>query len=242
LLKPKVAGDELRVLNRFDWRSFSIQSFVDYNSLNARYFPTKGAVYGGFVKYSFPKNYLLELNSSGTIIELPLDIDNFLSFEIHQENHWSLSRKFSVGLKNSIIMNFIDRSNDLVAIVPFINDQQFVGGFRPLLRNSRQLWGAEPLAYLSDHMFYNEISIQYQPVTNLYFQVVSQYVNSRYPMKWFYQDTADGFSDFPDDQHYIWGFGIMASYVTILGPVSAGIAKIEGTKDWNSFVSIGFYF
>ncbi len=242
LLKPDIAGEELRFLNRFDWRSFSVQTFADYNSLNARYFPTKGAVYGGYVKYSFPKRYKIQLSDSLGTVDLPLDIENFLSFEIHQENHWLLSSKFSIGLKNAMVMNFIERSNALLAIIPFINDQQFVGGYRPLLRNSWQLWGAEQLMYISDHMYYNEISIQYEPIANLYLQVVSQYANALYPMKWFYGETDDGYYDFPEGKHEIWSYGAMASYVTILGPVSAGIAHVNGSNSWNSFVSIGFYF
>lgn len=139
-------------------------------------------------------------------------------------------------------MNLIDRDGPLISEIPVFNDQVLMGGFRPLPVNSLQFWGAEPVEFIADHLFYHELMLQYEPLSNIYIQIVSQYLNTLYPMKWLYEDVENSYYYLPNEKHSLWGYGAMLSYMSVIGPVSFGIASHQETSKWNGFFSIGFYF
>lgn len=242
VLTPKIATGELRQLDRLQWNSWSVVAEFNHNSFDKQFFPTKGYSLGLEGKYSFGINYQLTLVDSLNTFKTEITPPNFFSFNINHHHRWALSDKITIGLQDGIIMNFIKRETDIEFIAPFYNDQVFTGGYRPLLKNSLPFWGADQLAFLTDHIFYNEILLQYQPVKDVYLEVTSQYMNSLYPMKWIYGDIDEGVNEFTENVTSIWGYGAKLSYMSILGPVSVGIASHTETTSWNPFFSIGFYF
>jgi len=239
VFKPKIGGEELRLINKLDWRSWSLKFFGGYNSLNNRYFPTAGARYSGNIKYTLNAEYRLELLEAGEIFPAMLDVESFPSFNITQQNLWSPSHWVTLGISNSITMNIIDRDD---GSLPYINDQVLIGGFRPLLTNSVAFWGGKPTEYYADHLFYNQLLLQFNLSTNIHLQMVSQYINAKYPMKWFYDDLSDDSYFLSADNHALFGYGSMLSYSSLIGPISVGIASHNKTSRWNAFFSIGFYF
>jgi NTE family protein len=238
-MKPKVAGSELRILERLRWASWSVKAAYTSNNLNRRFFPTKGANYNVSAKYSFANNYeFLVTDSTGTF-DLTFKPTNFFSLEFRHQNRWQLTEKLSLGLKDYLVFNFI-QDNELA--LPYFNDQAFVGGYRPLLHNANEFWGAKPLEFNSDNMFYNEILIQYEFIKNLYLELASQYVNFVYPMQWVYGDAENAEYYLPEDREGLWGYGARLSYMSLLGPITVGIASRQETSAWNAFFSIGFYY
>ncbi len=241
-LRPKVASDELRSIERLNWSSWSFQAGYAYNSLNKQFFPTEGAVYDLSAKYSFDIANELTLSDSTGTFKSTVTPENFLTIHARQHNLLPVSPKLTLGLRNILVMNFIEREGIFEELTPFFNDQVFTGGFRPLLRNSISFWGVDQLSYLTDHLFYSELSVQYEFLPDFYLEGVSQYMNSLYPVKWFYSSIDEDESNFFNDTHSLWGYGFKASYMSLIGPVTAGIASHNKTASWNPFFSIGFYF
>ncbi len=242
VLKPKIATGEFRELDRLQWNSWSLTAEYQHNSFDKQYFPTRGYSLGLEGKYSFGTSYDLQFVDSLTSFTIPLEPADFFSFNINHHHRWALSKKVTIALRDIIIMNFFDRQNEFEFIAPFFNDQVFTGGYRPRLKNSIPFWGADQLLFLTDHIFYNEILFQYQPVKDIYLELASQYMNSLYPMKWIYGDADEGVFEFIDDTYSIWGYGARLSYMSIIGPVTVGMASHTETSSWNPFFSIGFYF
>jgi NTE family protein len=239
--RPKIGGEDIRFLNELDWRSWSMVIFGAYNSLNHRYFPTRGARYEASLKYSMGIDYRIEFKESDLIIPVNVDVDPFPTIRAGHKNVWPLTSSLSVGLSNTIVMNIIERNEDTGSL-PYINDQILIGGYRPLLTNSIAFWGAEQTQFYADNVFFNEIMLQLEPIRNIYLQLASQYVNAKYPMKWLNRELSDDSFFLSEDSHAVWGYGALLSYASIIGPVSVGIASHNKTSKWNSFFSIGFYF
>ena len=234
-----MAGSELRILERLRWASWSVKASYVRNTLNRRFFPTSGAKYNISAKYSFSNNYeILVTDSTGTF-DLTFDPASFFSAHFHHQHRWKLMDRLTIGLQDHLVFNFIQ---DNVLGLPYFNDQAFVGGYRPLLHNATQFWGAKPLEFNGDNMFYNEILIQYEFIKNFYLELASQYLNYVYPMQWIYSDAENAEYYLPGDREGLWGYGAMLSYMSLLGPITVGIASRQETSDWNAFFSIGFYY
>ncbi len=242
VLSPKIAGEDFRDIGEFRWNSWSALISYNHNSLNKQFFPTTGSLLNVEAKYSFGIDYEVTLIDSLGENTLPISPEDFLSISIEQSNRWAISPKLTVGLKNILKMNFLESRNEIASFVPYFNDQIFSGGFRPQLRNSVPFWGSDQITYVTNHLFYNEILFQYEPIANIYIELASQYMNSLYPMKWFYEDADQGIYEFTDGVYSIWGYGMQLSYMSIIGPVSFGVASNTETSSWNTFFSIGFYF
>jgi NTE family protein len=242
VFKPKIGGDDIRALNKLDWQSWSLNFHAAYNSLNNRYFPIRGSHYEVSLKYSIDIEYQIDFIESGEILPISLDIDPFPALHAEHNNLWSLTRWLSFGIRNSLTMNFIDRSDDVIGALPYMNDQVLIGGYRPLMANGMAFWAGEPTEYYADHLFFNQMMMQFNPISNVYIQLVSQYINAEYPMKWIYSELSEDSYFFGDEHHSLFGYGAMVSVNSIIGPVSAGIASHNQTNRWNAFFSIGFYF
>jgi NTE family protein len=242
VLTPRIASGDLRQLDKLRWNSWSSMLGFSYNSMQSKYFPKEGAIYTAEAKYSFGIDYDINIQDTLGIFPIDLDPQDFFSFTLKQHNRWKLSERLTAGLQNVVIMNFFDRNNAFETIAPFFNDQIFTGGYRPLLRNSLPFWGADQLSFLTDHLFYNEILFQYEVVDNIFLEGASQYMNSEYPMKWFYKGIEDDVTNLTGNSHSLWGYGFKASYMSIAGPITFGIASHNKTSKWNPFFGIGFYF
>ncbi|MEJ2004948.1 MAG: patatin-like phospholipase family protein, partial [Cyclobacteriaceae bacterium] len=242
VFKPKIGGEDIRTLNKLDWRSWSGKFYGVYNALNHRYFPTAGAKYEASLKYTFSVDYSLEFMDSDEVFPISVDVDPFATLHAGHQNFWPVSRWLTIGISNIIIMNMIDRSDEDIGSLPYINDQLLIGGYRPLLANGIAFWGGKATEYYADNLFYNQIMLQFNPGTDLYIQMVSQYVNAAYPMKWIYSKITEDSYFLGDNVHALLGYGAMLSYTSLIGPVSVGIASHNHTSRWNAFFSIGFYF
>jgi hypothetical protein len=208
--------------------------------MNRRYFPTRGSRYSVGAKYSFSNNYEIVLTDSTQTFDLTFEPSGFFSLRLQHQHRWPLTSRLTLGLQDHLIFNFNEKSNELG--LPFFNDMTFVGGYRPLVHNALPFWGSKPLEFYGDNMFYNEIRLQYELMKNLYLEVASQYINVVYPMQWVYADAENSEYYLPGDKEGLWSYGAQLSYMTILGPISAGIATRQETSDWNAFFSIGFYY
>lgn len=241
-IQPKVAGEDLRTIERLRWSSWSVRGAYSHNSMNKQFFPTEGAVYDVSLKYSFGISNELVITDSLLNLDTEFSPDDFLSFQARHENRWALTDRWTLGLKDILWMNFIQRDGELDELAPFFNDQIFTGGFRPLLKNSIPFWGVDQITFLTDHVFYNELTLQFELFSGLYLEAASQYMNSRYPMEWLGVSVDEDFSQFQPGVQSLWGYGFKASYMSIVGPVTVGVASHHKTSRWNAFFSIGFYY
>ncbi len=242
VFKPKIGGEDIRTLNELDWKSWSVRFYAEYNGLNHRYFPRGGSRYFTSVKYSIDVDYSLEVMESGEIIPLELGIDPFATLQGGHQNFWPVTPWLTLGMSNTLVMNFIDRLDDQVGSLPYINDQVLIGGYRPLMSNGVAFWAGKPTEFYADHLFLNQMMLQFNPGREFYLQLVSQYFNAKYPMKWAYPDLSDESYFLGKDYHALLGYGALVTYSSIIGPISAGVASHNHTNRWNAFFSIGFYF
>jgi NTE family protein len=240
-LNPKIISNELRIIDKLKFNANSFMLLVDHNTLDDRYFPKHGDNLGFNLKYSTNSSLTINLNQLDTIPVSDFKVVNYGSFSnsIFQQSIRSIGNRLSFGMKNSLDFNLMNHDSSTVVSTGFINDN-YIGGFRKLAPNNKPFWGAQPLRYYAENVFYNELMVQYEFKHNMFIQVLSQYYLAN-PLGFLFSSVKDGRYLFADD-NYLFGVGASLAYKSPVGPISVSVGKGNtGTKMQYNF-NLGFYF
>jgi NTE family protein len=240
-LKPKIAPNELRIIDKLKFNANSFELLVDFNNLDDRYFPKHGNNLGARIKYSTNSSLTIHLNQIDTIPKSEFKETDYGSFSnsFFQKSVISVGNKVTFGMQNTLNFNLMDRDQSAVVSTGFINDS-YIGGFRKIAPNDMPFWGAQPLRYYAENVFFNELMFQLEFKRNLFFQVLSQYYLAN-PMGFIFSTVKEGRYDLGGD-NYIIGVGASLAYRSPMGPISISIAKgNSGTELMYNF-NLGFYF
>jgi len=235
ITKPKVISDSLRVFNRVQYYNSSINGFFRHNSMNHRYFPTKGTKFSISYKSVFYVNAQVSLGDSVVLgpeeLDDLLDSDRIHSLFIDYIQYIPLSKKIS--LFPAAGMNISNLSNTTFNL----SEYYFVGGFFPRYHRAYNYWGANQNEFKATNFFYAAIGLQYEVFRNVFLRGIVNYIDAEYPMKWIYNDID---ASELGDRYRRFGFGFLAGYKSPLGPMAISIAKDHYRNSWKTSLIIGY--
>ncbi len=239
-LVPKVvSGDVLIDKYRFSGHNFELK--YDFDNLDSRYFPVKGNNYGFLLKYNTGSKLKADIQLADTLDPINVEVDNNGSFltKIYHRILIPAGKKLTFGMLNSISFDFFPEEDSVASATRFLN-QNYIGGFRKLAPNIMPFWGADPLTYYSENLFYNELMVQFEPKRNLYLQLVSQYFYAN-PFGSVLPSVKDNPYNLGGKQ-FLFGGGATIGYRSPIGPISFSVGKGNTSADFQYFINIGFYF
>ncbi len=233
--KPKVASDDLRTIEKVVYKSTSLNVFFTRNSLNRRYYPTRGSLVDVTFRSVFQVDGKLDLADSVVIDpeELNLNTDRINAIYASYTQLIPTSKKLTFSTE--VTMNISNLESNTLNF----SEYYYIGGFFPRNNNFSPYVGGKQREFVAANFFYTAGQVQYELIRNLFLKGIVNYLDSEYPMKWVYPDLD---ASILGDRYRRFGFGFAAGYSSPLGPINLAVAKDSHRKGWETFFSIGFIF
>jgi NTE family protein len=233
--KPKVASEDLRIIDKIIYKSSSFNAFFRRNSLNTRYFPTHGSMVDITYKLVFQVDGKVETQDTISLgpEDLNLNTDRIHSLFASYSQLIPAHKKLTFGTE--ITMNISNLDSGTLNLT----DYYYLGGFLPRDLTTYQYYGGKQKEFQAANFFYASGSIQYEVIKNLFLSGIINYLDAEYPMKWLFTEIQPSKLG---DRFRRFGYGFKAGYRSPLGPVTLAVAKDSHRKGWQTFFSVGFIF
>ena len=233
--KPTI-GDLVKTIERIKTKDISVVGFLNYNSLDKRYFFRTGTNLAISAKQildiksnlSFYPSDTLSSTASENVYPKP-----FFALEIYFTKALPVTKRFSVITQNSLVATSAEEANINIA------DFYFVGGFNPRFKHVSQYLGAKDKEYATLNYFLTKISLQYEIIPKVLLTGMANYVDTVYPMKLFYSVPEEGFLG---GEQRRFGYGLSLGYESILGPIVLSMAKDSRTSSTYFHFNFGYWF
>lgn len=222
-------------INELKNKSIYLQGFYTLNTLNKVYFPTNGFYFTTKLNYflsskSTIKYATLDENNNDSNYNTSLNPESIWKLETQFGSAFKLSRRFSALTDLRIILN-TGNSN-----LENFSQNSLIGGFTPLGLNVQPFWGLDSKYISASNFLYASGQIQWNPKSNLYFNLGLNYLDLEHPMTWINEDI-----DIAEEYHKKqFGAMLSGSYNSLIGPITLGVSKGQYNKGLKGFISIGF--
>jgi NTE family protein len=229
LIPSYFSDNRVKKLNH-NYESASIEYNV--NSLDNKHFPNNGTNFhflAGISRLASGKlikdNEIIRFAETGPGKK---EFGEFLTISGNIDEYFSLSEKLSIGLGGNIL--YISDTDSISSQ----NNSYFLGGFQPINYRSISMTGFHPFQIPVKKLAGLRLSADYEIIDKLYLVF-----------------NADIFAVRNTENHnntsFISGFGAGAGYMSILGPLRAGImyGMMEGEKYYSrikGYISLGYNF
>ncbi|HBH22275.1 MAG TPA: hypothetical protein DDY13_02510 [Cytophagales bacterium] len=236
-LSPIVLNPGQIDLDKIRQTNWYTGAFLQLNTLNRWYFTQSGTFLNAFYEYNMGINSSLFLNTeNGTsVFSLQQEkIPNFSALKITYDEFFPLSPKSTLRLGTNLWMSDLPESGLNVM------DYYLIGGFNPAYFNAMPFWGLPQNRYGVPNIFSFTLMYQYELFNNTYLQVLANYIDTQYPVQWFYPQASSVELENGDFRQYSWGMS--AGYNSIIGPIKVSIAWNRDTNTFLSNLQLGFFF
>ena len=233
--KPKVASEDLRTIEKLVYKNTSLNVFFKRNSLNRRYYPTRGSLVDVTYRSVFQIDGALDLADSVIIDPEALNLNT----DRIQAIYASYTQFIPAGKKLTFSAEATMNLSNLESNTLNFSEYYYIGGFFPMKYNFSPYFGGKQREFVAANFFYTAGHVQYEVIRNLFLSGIINYLDSEYPMKWIYNDLD---ASILGDRYRRFGYGFAAGFNSILGPVNLAFAKDGHRKGWQTFFSIGFIF
>lgn len=239
-ITPKIADLNNLSVTKINYRNTALSLFFRHNSLNDRYFPTKGLKANVVLSSSVNINGSLEL----IIDSVKTKIDASESGGVIQTSNINsvlleIMPLIPIGSKFTLITKAKVSISNLENGTVNLNELDFIGGFIPGLVNANEFYGASPKEYVTANYFYGRVTGQYMLKRNLFLQAHFNYLNSMYPSQWVLNDFTPTSLGGRTDRI---GYGASIGYKSIIGPIFFSVAQDLHRHNLKAALSIGFFY
>jgi hypothetical protein len=233
--RPKLDTANFYGVSRMQYSSMNIGTFYKFNSLNDRYFPTRGmsakieatTTLRTKGKYDASRqliiDYLNGLLEKNTINALKMEIVPVIP----------VSKKFVILSKAKLKLSSLDD------YMQNITEFDFIGGFNPDFVIGTEFYG---LGIKEDYLanyFYGRIGAQYEVARNMFVQAHFNVITTEFPVSNLNPNVELG-TIAGEPTRY--GYAAMIGMKSVIGPIKLAIAKDHFRNDWKASLIIGFHY
>jgi NTE family protein len=236
-LSPNIGDSTVRSIEAVRSAGWAISPFLQVNTLNKPFFPTKGSVFSLRYSYKFGVDAEVTLAVSDSLAEASIaesqEIPGLHAVELNYDQYIPLSPRFTgiVGLSTSVT-NLEESGLNL-------SDYYFIGGFNPIYGNSQRFFGAKYNEYLMPNYLTAALGIQWEFGDYFYLTGIVNYVDSEYPMQILYPDAASADLDGLKRRT---GMAVRIGFDSIFGPIILSAAKDFNRQGWLFHFNLGFWY
>ncbi|MCC5928485.1 MAG: patatin-like phospholipase family protein [Cyclobacteriaceae bacterium] len=227
ILSPNIAGGEFREIINASYRQFIPQLYVERNTLDKWYYPSKGMFWNVQMEYaadirSRMKMSLIDngdsislgLNSAREQEIVNLNIGNQLIFSGEFYQLFPIGK--SVALEMQSHLNITTLKEE--ALIP---NAWLVGGINPQGFNALPFYGAKAKEYYLPNLFYIRGAFRFEVLRKLYASTHVNYINSRYPADFLMKNVVSGDLD---GKSFQWGGALSLGYDSFIGPLQLSVS------------------
>ncbi|MFT4753860.1 MAG: NTE family protein [Salibacteraceae bacterium] len=225
-----------------------IRAFINSNTLDKAVFPTKGRKVHASASYSFDITQKATLQPRVTSISVDdlnegLKVDPYFVFQFTVQQFVPIHPK--VSLYADAKLDFASTTN-----IGF-NDFVKVGGVAPILKTGAPFWGLSRSELGLSQMASFSVGFQWNIAGELYFKGKLNYLNSKYPMKFFTNNEGSPihFDEINDPYKFelngkyleeMFGYGGELAYNSPIGPIRTLVHYSPQTSTAHFFLGIGY--
>lgn len=255
-LKPKIDPrdetnpDFIEVIN-YKMNLLSANIHYVHNTLDKVYFPSKGTLVKmeGRLNFDnpFSVDFLFSTDSVQTSTNLSGLIQPYARLNIQVLKNISITSKSTLQLIGQIglTQEVSDISNRLSAYSVGAGDFIFVGGLVPRSRANYFLFtGLREGEVAAPQVMTVGAQLQYSPVKNFYLSPAVNLLAAGYDPSDYWSTLFDfNFNEQNDTgAFYQFGYGITASYMSLIGPIQVSVSRDEQIDEFRFFFNLGFNF
>jgi NTE family protein len=236
-LKPQIISDDLRPITKIQYNNTVFRAFYHFNNMNERYFPTSGLIAN--IEGSITTNLNGKVVIGDSLDLGPEELGGLLHTNQVHSIELTLMPIIPLSSKISVIAKARMKLSDIPGNTFNLTEYDFVGGFSPGLVNSNEYYGVGIKEFGVANYFYGRIGIQYYLLDRFYLQGHFNFLDTKYPVTWFYPDA-----DFVKlgDRYRRFGYGAMFGMKSPIGPIAFAIAKDHYRKGWKTSLIIGYHY
>lgn len=195
-------------INELKNKALYLQGFFTTNTFNKVYFPTQGIYFTTNVNYYMTSKSTIKLKANEETITTVLNPEPIWKLETQFGSAIKISHKLT-GLTNlRIVVNNGDSSLENFAL------NTFIGGFNPIGIYVQPFWGIDSKYISSSNFLYASGQFQWNPKSNIYFNLGLNYLDIEYPMSW----INDHITIEDNTKKRQFGAMVSGSYNSIFGP------------------------
>ena len=218
-------------VNRFG-NSFGYESFkASRNTLDKRFFPTSGSLLNLDARLYFSINEFYSGRRAGhSSIEgdIYVPYNSLFSTHIDFEKYFDLSRRINLSVR--VLGGFSSHPMPMTG-------HRFIGGIPSTSRSGDVPFiGLAPRERATDNYAIARTNFRYRFMKSLY---VTGVVNALYSS---HEPLSKATSLEIHNEDFLLGYGIMAEYGTLFGPIQFGIGKNSANKALRGYFSLGYMF
>ncbi len=222
------------------------RAFYKFNSLNDRYFPTKG------MSANIEVSTTTKTNGKLNVENFTIGGENLGDLELGNESLGDLLETSSIKAIKMDITPYFPLSKKLVLLskaklkLSSIRDNtlnvtefDFIGGFTPDLVNATEYYGAASKEYALANYFYGRVGAQYEIFRNIFMQANVNVVTTEFPVTFLYPNADTGTMDGMSTR---FGYGASIGMKSMIGPISFAVAKDHYRSGIKASLIIGFHY
>ncbi len=231
-----VQGELAKSVEKLKTRDLSIVGFVNYNTLDKRYFFRKGTFLNVSAKQILDVQTTLsvfESDSTSNVVTKTVNPKPFFALETYFTQAFPITERFSIISQNSLVATSADTLDYNIA------DYYFIGGFNPRFKHVNQYLGAKDKEYAAPNYFLTKLTLQYEMIPNVLLSAMANYVDTVYPMKLFYNVPEVAYLG---GEQRRFGYGLSLGYESLVGPIVVSMAKDAKNSSTYFHFNFGYWF
>ncbi len=244
---PEIESREEVSLNKYKYQTVFAAARFNYNSINSRFYATKGNSLNIAYKRSFNNKINIELFDTENV-KRQGSLANHHKIIFEGTSRIPISSKLTAitGLTGAFIFEDALKNNELSFVENSIGIQYFLGGSTVLARSGSFLMsGLKEGEILASQFLKADVSLQYALQNKLYVMPhmsmaifgVDSFSNY---VKNFTQSTSDW--DNVSQTGLTFSTGLTLSYDSILGPINIDASFVNGINKVRFFIGVGYSF
>ena len=236
-LKPEVT-ETFNFMDKATIQTNTLRAFYEYITFDKPFIPMQGVdvrIESGVTLSNEADVMYNDLSTPEleAIVDEAFRADNFYYLKLISTAYIPLTNNLSIITEADMVYT----SNDQTSL----NYEYGFGGFYDNYILTSSFWGAAFYQYSANNFLKLGLGMQYKAARNLYFKLHTNYIDSRYPIRWFDDEASRQIGNF-DGSPSLFGYGLGVAFNSILGPLEFNVGSTENTDRVRVGLNIGFSF
>lgn len=234
-LSPQIT-ESFNFIDRANIETSTVKLFYEYITFEKPFIPMHGVDIRVDIGHTINNDAKVRYNELSTpedeaIIDEAFRAENFFLARLISTYYIPINPSLSVVAEADLVYTNSDRVG--------LNNQYGLGGFFDNYVLTSSFWGAAFYQYSVDNFAKVGLGLQWRAARNLYFRMNANYIDSRYPIRWFEPDV-DRQIDLFDGEPTLLGYGVAVAFNSILGPLEVNLGRTENSDRYRVGLNIGF--
>ncbi|MDB4835485.1 FtsQ-type POTRA domain-containing protein [Cyclobacteriaceae bacterium] len=230
-LSPQINEGNLSSIKNFRELIPFLRGQFEINSLDHRYFSSKGAKVKASINYSNALTTKIKTIDTNNVRSEIITTEHQFTVNFSYLQNFPVKKNLTIKWRNEICANFSEHQS--------FSSSKFVGGFNPYFVNAINFFGAHAYEFQLNNVYVGSLGLQWQYYPSFYVSGIFNYAEAQFPFEFIKGQNFDNKLDQLDRR---FGAGIVLAYNSPLGPISVSAGKDFNKSSFTTNFAFGFWF